>query len=1094
MNNFSFFRKYAVLLLTACALLPSTARAEYKVTVAGVNVDGSVEDGFRVEAPAGSDAVIEGVTYYPSSNTLVLDNATIIARGMGVAAIDAFAAGSGKPELSIKLIGESNVTSDYVTIYGQNSLTFLNGHANQNQRPILHITSTDALEPNYSFSGIELQKQPYWPINCQVTIDACDLDIMAQSYAVKGWYNYGPSSQGDPHYVDVNVRNSGTLRARTNNVDLTASVFQYVKGLNYGGEMQMPRKCTYDPEQMVFFNGAHQMAFPKELRIAPTIYFDDMQVKNTCVLNWDQNGDDRLDYIEARLVTTLSQQFQYKSYISSFNELRFFTGLHDLEDEAFYQCTGLEQVEMPYNLKSIGTECFYECSSLSIVTIPRCVEAINQFAFYFCTGLTNVVYEQDCQLKNIGWLAFGSCPIDYMKLPERLEVVGEQAFWDNRLTVLEIPASVTEIQDQAFCQINHTPARYQKIVFKRYTPPTVGADAFGATTPNTMGRLLDNTQILVPEYRLNAYKTAIPQYAPYMSVRNGYGIYICGQELAEDNLGEDGAFSYMNGNDRVYGVYYDPQAYTLTIADGQIVSNSTTRPAISFNSSTTLNIKLEGQSSIYTKYKGIVVNGMLNFTSTSTYPDVDKAGLYINSRKAGIEYDNSQFGNWATIELHNVAVGIDSDEGPCIDGGPYRDTDPESDFYIQVGDPASVILEDAVLNASSPYRDIIENVPAVDMTRCRIMQPTEDIYYSYEEPNSNRLVWTPLSLNGNLYIANWLTFQDPLVKEICVANFDDNGDGGIDPLEASNVTSLGTVFKGTDIETFYELEHFVGLETIDDEAFKDCRQLEGISYPRTTNLWRIGDSAFENCYSTMDPAHNIPSTVTEIGDRAFLGSMMEMVGIPASVVTIGDDAFSGCMGVYFADNAQLETIGDRAFSDMSDYSDVYIPASVVTIGEEAFVNCGFVHFAEDARLETIGERAFFDLPEPPSMIPASVKTIGREAFDTGSDENFFIWMEVKGYNPANIGPCAFGPGDLVLGDSKIFVPAGTASIYKQAWPEYARFIVSQDGPTNITGTVAEGKRQHGVFTLDGRQLRSNADTSGLPAGLYIVNGRKVAVK
>ena len=124
------------------------------------------------------------------------------------------------------------------------------------------------------------------------------------------------------------------------------------------------------------------------------------------------------------------------------------------------------------------------------------------------------------------------------------------------------------------------------------------------------------------------------------------------------------------------------------------------------------------------------------------------------------------------------------------------------------------------------------------------------------------------------------------------------------------------------------------------------------------------------------------------------------------------------------------------------------------------------------------------------MIPASVKTIGREAFDTGSDENFFIWMDVKGYHPANIGPCAFGPGNLVLGDSKIFVPAGTASIYKQAWPEYARFIVSQDGPTNITGTVAEGKRQHGVFTLDGRQLRSNGDTSGLPAGLYIVNGKK----
>lgn len=42
--------------------------------------------------------------------------------------------------------------------------------------------------------------------------------------------------------------------------------------------------------------------------------------------------------------------------------------------------------------------------------------------------------------------------------------------------------------------------------------------------------------------------------------------------------------------------------------------------------------------------------------------------------------------------------------------------------------------------------------------------------------------------------------------------------------------------------------------------------------------------------------------------------------------------------------------------------------------------------------------------------------------------------------------------------------------------------------------AATAPRREGVYTLQGQQLRTTSDTAGLPAGLYIVGGRKVLVK
>ena len=74
------------------------------------------------------------------------------------------------------------------------------------------------------------------------------------------------------------------------------------------------------------------------------------------------------------------------------------------------------------------------------------------------------------------------------------------------------------------------------------------------------------------------------------------------------------------------------------------------------------------------------------------------------------------------------------------------------------------------------------------------------------------------------------------------------------------------------------------------------------------------------------------------------------------------------------------------------------------------------------------------------------------------------------------------------------LPANTS--YLKANSQTASEIVLTDDPTNINNilTSTKGNTPEGVYTVSGTQLRATNDVEGLPAGLYIVGGRKIAVK
>lgn len=117
---------------------------------------------------------------------------------------------------------------------------------------------------------------------------------------------------------------------------------------------------------------------------------------------------------------------------------------------AFYDCTGLNSINIPNAVTSIGEYAFYGCSNLNSIDIPNSVISIGESAFSDCSALKSVTLPNNIKL--IDNFTFLNCTsLESIEIPESVTRIEYAAFgYDSALSSISIPNSVTYIGAQAF--------------------------------------------------------------------------------------------------------------------------------------------------------------------------------------------------------------------------------------------------------------------------------------------------------------------------------------------------------------------------------------------------------------------------------------------------------------------------------------------------------------------------------------------------------------------------------------------------------------------------------------------------------------------
>lgn len=117
---------------------------------------------------------------------------------------------------------------------------------------------------------------------------------------------------------------------------------------------------------------------------------------------------------------------------------------------AFQSCAALTDIILPEGLLAVSANMFYGDSALKSIVIPNSVKFINDGAFRYCTGLVEV------------------------KFGTGIDVIGNYAFSETAVSLLELPASLTTIGDNAFAANS-----YLRKIYLKGVPQSIGVKVFG---------------------------------------------------------------------------------------------------------------------------------------------------------------------------------------------------------------------------------------------------------------------------------------------------------------------------------------------------------------------------------------------------------------------------------------------------------------------------------------------------------------------------------------------------------------------------------------------------------------------------------------
>ena len=207
--------------------------------------------------------------------------------------------------------------------------------------------------------------------------------------------------------------------------------------------------------------------------------------KDVCVKNWDTNGDGKLSKAEAAAVKVINSEFE-NADITSFDELRYFTGITEIKAFTFSGCTELTRIMLPNGVTNIGQNAFVgdvkleyiafpdndgfqmgihpfqRCLSLTTITLPKNLTWMIGNPFIQCHNLTEIkVDAANKNMESIDGVVYVAGPTlaaypngkdleEYTIAEGTMSILMNAFAYSNKLKKVIIPASITTIGSSAF--------------------------------------------------------------------------------------------------------------------------------------------------------------------------------------------------------------------------------------------------------------------------------------------------------------------------------------------------------------------------------------------------------------------------------------------------------------------------------------------------------------------------------------------------------------------------------------------------------------------------------------------------------------------
>ena len=280
--------------------------------------------------------------------------------------------------------------------------------------------------------------------------------------------------------------------------------------------------------------------------------------------------------------------------------------------------------------------------------------------------------------------------------------------------------------------------------------------------------------------------------------------------------------------------------------------------------------------------------------------------------------------------------------------------------------PRLVYAVAAAVVVAAAAAALIFLIPSLQQGGEKVEQPTASAYDAEEDETAATTVidLTDIDYSGTDGDISWGYDQDEAVLSL-------SGEGAIPDYRHIGETPWFRVYK--DIK---HIEIGGGITRIGSFAFSNLSSLESVDIP--SSVTEIGDSAFLN--SSLGSV-SLPESLTAISDKAFFGcENLDQIVIPESVRELGESVceLSGIKSATI--NARLSELPKHTFFRCDELTSVKLPDSLTKIASDSIVASKLTSIEIPNSVRSIESYALYGCAFTSVTIPKNVGFIGDHAF------------------------------------------------------------------------------------------------------------------